>query len=301
MLSFLKKEDIDLLWIEHSPLTLFWGFLSGRIAGIPFILTIVQGMRQETRWDNFKLWVINKAILRRLDMVAVVSMAKFNSLQREYNLEAGKLMLIHNTVDANMFVNLKRKDVIRREIGIPEDDRIIGMVGRLARGKGYDIFLKAAKKISDSVDKTKFLIIGRGKEMENLKRLSRKLGMEGRVIFLGERHDVPDLVQLFDVAVLSSKKRSTESCSLALLEYMAASRPIVATDAGGSPEVVIDGRSGLIVSADDPEALGAAVIGLLKNRSRAEALGNAARKRAENEFSTNAMVKRIENIFIDFK
>jgi len=299
LFSLIRNQRPDVLWLADTPLTLFWGSLFGRMTGVPFIFTVIQGMRKPSKKDDFISGIVEGLVLKRLDMVACVSKAKLEPMLKRYSMDKDKTVLLYNSVDIERFKDMQAVDSVRKKIGIPDGAKIIGMVGRLVPGKGYGIFLKSARDILKKHANTRFLIIGAGNERCNLDDMARNLNIEKEVMFLGERQDIPELVALFDVAALCSKANSTESCSIALLEYMAASRPIVATDAGGNAELVIDQESGLIVPSDNPEEFAKAVVELLEDPKKACSLGRAARKRAEEMFSSAAAIKRIEKLLQD--
>ncbi len=291
----MKKECIDLLYLESSPLTLFWGFLFAKILGVPRIVTFIHNMRAPARWIRFKSGVVSRLILPRLDRIGVASRARRDSLIREYNLDPKKVELINNAIDIDRFKTVKDKAGLRKEIGISKNEKIIGMVGRLVPEKAYDVFLKSAKIIAGGVQNAKFVIIGDGEERANLERLASVLGLRERIIFLGERHDAADLISLFDVAVLSSR---IESFPLALLEYMAARRPIVATDVGGNSEIILHGRSGLIVPPGKPELIASAIMKLLNDPGNAKKIAVAARRIVEEKFSLPHMIVKMERFFL---
>ncbi|MBU1147284.1 MAG: glycosyltransferase [Candidatus Omnitrophica bacterium] len=292
----LKKEKADLLYIENSPLTLFWGFLFGKITKVPFMATVVHFMKKPSLLLRLKSGFVSRLILTRLDRVGVVSKAKMDSLTKEYRLRPEKVMLINNAIDIGAFTDIKDTNVLKKEIGIYKDEKIIGMVGRLVDEKAYDVFLRSAQKILNSVPESKFLVVGDGGERSALEGLAGKLGIREHVIFLGQRQDIAALVSLFDVAVLSSR---AESFPVVLLEYMAASRPVVATNVGDNSKIISDNESGLLVPPEDPEALAGAVIELLNNNEKAKKMGIAARKKAESRFYLKQMIDKMERFFLD--
>ena len=296
-LSLLKKSRVDLLYIDQGLVSLFWGFICGRMLKVPSIVSIVQNMVDSCWWVRFKSRLVNKLIMHRLDKIIAVSKARMDSLIKEYNIMPKKLILVNNSVDMDRFTDFKDKNVLRQEIGISEDEKVIGMVGRLVYEKAYDIFLTSAQKISKLIPNSKFLIIGDGRERHSLEALASSLGIRKQVIFLGERQDIPQLISLFDVAVLSSR---IESFPVVLLEYMAASRPIVATNVGGNTEIIINGETGYVVLPENPEALANAIMRLLKDVKKAEKIGKTARRLAEDNFSLKHMISDIENVFLKF-
>jgi glycosyltransferase involved in cell wall biosynthesis len=277
---------------------LFWGYICGKALKIPFIVSVVQNMADPGFWVRFKSRLVNKLIMRGLDNIIVVSRARKDSLIKEYNLVPEKIKLINNSVDINRFKDFNFKDInrLKKEIGISEDDKVIGMVGRLVYEKAHDIFLRSVSSITKFVPNSKFLIIGDGSERPRLEKLASSLGIRGQVVFLGERQDIPQLISLFDVAVLSSR---IESFPVVLLEYMAASKPIVATNVGGNAEIIANGETGYIVPPEDPEALADAVIELFNNKIKAGNMANSAKKIAEDRFSLTHMVGKMERFFLD--
>ncbi|MBU1933605.1 MAG: glycosyltransferase [Candidatus Omnitrophica bacterium] len=295
LFRLLREERPDLLCLASSPLTLFWGFVCGRILKVASIVTVIHTMLKPDRWVRFKSGFVNRLVLSRLDGIGVVSRRKLDSLVKEYGLRPDKVTLIHNGVDIDRFKAPVDKNGLRRKLGVTKEEKIIGMVGRLVREKAYDVFLESAKRILAHVPEGRFLIVGEGEERPGLKRLAGELGIEKRVIFLGERKDIPEIVSLFDVAVLSSR---VESFPVALLEYMASSKPIVATDVGGNPELILNGETGFIVPVEDPKAFSEKVMELLSDTKKAETMGEKARDLAEKYFSADRMSEKMEKFFM---
>jgi len=140
------------------------------------------------------------------------------------------------------------------------------------------------------------LVAGEGEERAGLERLVRELGIARNMRLLGYRTDVPDLLQAFDVAVCSS---DFEGSPLAVMEYMDAGLPIVATAVGGIPDLIEDGVHGLLVPPRDPTALAGAVSALLDDRERGRALGARARERRRTELDIDTLVRRLEALYCE--
>jgi glycosyltransferase involved in cell wall biosynthesis len=168
------------------------------------------------------------------------------------------------------------------------------VVARLQPEKGVATFLKAAARVSKASPEARFLVVGDGPLREELLGLAGRLGMEDRVRFLGYRTDARALIGLLDVLVVPSL---TEGSPLIVLEAMAAGVPVVASAVGGIPDQARHGEEGLLVPPGDPEALAGAMGELLRDPSRARLLGAAGRRRTENEFSHETLVRRIEGIY----
>ncbi|MDP2911547.1 MAG: glycosyltransferase [Candidatus Omnitrophota bacterium] len=295
-LSMVKKDIPDILCLEASPLVLFWGFLASRILGISRVITVVHNMKPSYP-QRFKTPVINRLILKRLDMVIAVSNARLELLIKECGLDQSKTILVYNGVDTDKFIN-KKDENMKKQLGIKSGDKVIGMVGRLVHEKAYDVFLKSAKKILYLVPNAMFVIAGDGEKKRCLEELCAELGIQDRVLFLGERQDIPCIISIFDVAVLSSR---VESLPLAVLEYMAASKPAVVTDVGGVSEIIVKGETGILVPPENPDMLAMAVAGLINNAELAEKIGSSARKAVVERFSIKSQVAGMEKIFIGLK
>jgi glycosyltransferase involved in cell wall biosynthesis len=192
---------------------------------------------------------------------------------------------------------------VRAELGIEPDQPVIGAVVVLRPQKALEVLLRAAAAIRRRVPEVAVLVVGGGDVshggtdnpyVRSLHRLSAELGLEGTVRFLGLRDDVPALLKALDVCLLSS---DYEGSPLSVLEYMEASRPVVATRVGGVPDIVQDGVTGVLVEPQDPEGLAGAVVGLLRDPERATAMGRAGRERRLAEFTIEAAVGRVEALY----
>nr|BBH86392.1 glycosyl transferase [Thermosporothrix sp. COM3] len=164
---------------------------------------------------------------------------------------------------------------------------ILGTIARLSPEKGIDTLLKALPSVIQTHPTLSLLLVGDGPEARALRRLTDLSGLNNHVHFLGFRQDISALNQIFDLFVLPSRE---ESCSLALLEAMAAGKAVVATDVGGNAEVLRHGIDGLLITPDDPQALSRALLTLLGNPAQRETMGIAARQRVLAHFTCERMV-----------
>ena len=167
-------------------------------------------------------------------------------------------------------------------------------MGRLNRIKDQASLIRAFRKVYDQLPDTALVLIGDGELRAKLEQCAMAEGVAGEVYFLGDRSDVHELVQGFDLFALSSL---SEGYSMALLEACAVALPIVATHVGGNGEIVRDGITGCLVPASDPQALAEAIIALLRDPQRAQALGRAARAWVELDGSLQTMAERYAEIY----
>ncbi len=170
--------------------------------------------------------------------------------------------------------------------GHAEKMPLVGLVGRLAREKGIDIFLHAAALVLQEEPGTHFVVVGDGPDRVELESLARALKVEERVKFLGRRDDMPGVYASLGVMVSASRQ---EGLPMALLEGMASRRALVATSVGEVPTLVEDDVTGVLVRPEDEAALAAAILALLRDPDRRERLASAARERVESEFSAARM------------
>ena len=205
-----------------------------------------------------------------------------------------RFLTVHSGVELEGFLN-RTVDVgtIRWALGIPEDYFVVGTVGRLCPIKGQSYLMEAARTVVEKIPQTCFLMVGDGELRPELEAQTERLGIAGHVRFLGWRDDVADVLSVMDVFVLPSLN---EGLGRAVVEAMAMGKAVVASAVGGVPEVLENGRFGVLVPPRDSEQIAAAVLDLLTDERKREALGKAAKKRAE-DFGVEAMVERIERLY----
>ena len=270
----------------------FWGRLAAKLAGVPVIIFTAHGFfLYEPFWTKSMRFFYT--LIERLggicsDIVIAVSEADKLKMVKHKIVRPDKLVVVHNGLQVNPV------DEVPTDLGLFDGDRIVGTVANFYPIKGLQFFIRAAERVKDVFPGTKFVVVGDGLLRPELERLTAELGLDSCVLFLGQRDDVPQILPLFDVFVLPSVK---EGLPYALLEAMAAAKPVVATAVGGVPEVVVDGQTGLLVPPRDPEALAQAIITLLRNPGRARAMGEAGRQRVLEHFTVERMVAETERVY----
>lgn len=208
----------------------------------------------------------------------------------------GKVRCIYNGVDLTRFSPRPPSRDLRLSLGLREEVLVVGSIGRFVPFKGYACLLQAASLVKQTMPGVRWVLVGDGELRGELVRQCRSLGIEDAVHFTGWREDIPDILASVDLFVLPSLG---EHFGRVLIEAMAMGKPIVATDSGGVPEIVIHGETGLLVPPAQPEALADAVLMLLQDPSRAERLGAAGRRRAEREFSLSRHAEAVEALYVE--
>ncbi len=266
------------------------GALSGRLAGVPLRLA----SKRSLTGDDGRARQAWRRIARQVDTVIVNADAL--RLEGERLGMRCRWALLQNGIDADHFRVEPPGAAARAALGLDPRRPVVGTVGRLEERKGHEQLLLAVRTLAAGRNgqRPQGLIVGDGPLREALAARSRALGVGDDVRFTGTVSDVRPLLAAMDVFVLPSW---AEGMSNALMEAMAAARPVVATAVGGNGEVVADGRTGVLIPAGDPAAIAAAVGGLLAEPERAARLGSAARAFVSDRFGVRARVAELERLY----
>jgi glycosyltransferase involved in cell wall biosynthesis len=186
---------------------------------------------------------------------------------------------------------------MREEWGLEEDAPVAGMVGRLVDWKGPDRFLEAAALVAAEMPRARFMLVGdaifgEAGYVDGLKAMAARLGLDERVVFTGFREDALRIMAGLDVLVHASLL--PDPLPTVLVEAMALGLPVVAADAGGVREIVVDGVTGMVVRPGDAGAMGQAMLAILSTPGKAEEMGAAGRERARELFDIAARSRQLE-------
>jgi glycosyltransferase involved in cell wall biosynthesis len=262
----------------------------GKIMGVPVVAT-VHGKNYFA--DQLKRRLAYRYVSRVSRMVAVSEDLK-QFIVRRAGVAEHRINVVYNGVDAAGLPRIEELSEIRAQLRLDEYDHVIGAVGSLYPVKGHMYLIQALPEILRACPKTLLLLVGRGELEQSLKAEVAKRNLDAYVRFLGFRSDVPALLSLFDVFVLPSL---SEGLSMALLEAMAAGKPVVATKVGGNSELVLDGDTGFLVDPESPESISDRVVQILRDKVRAALMGDRGRRRVHDKFSFRAMVDRYQSYY----
>lgn len=286
-----RKEGIDIIH-AHKGADLALGLLASvrvPVGGVVVHRTVAFPL------DRLNSW---KYRLRRVDRIIAVSRAVKEELVQSGRIDPARVVVVHRGLELDRFEPaVPPAEGLAAEFGIPEGERVVGMIANVLRHKGHEVLLGAAARVVRRIPRTVFLLVGELTDADLMGRLRRRvkdLSLESRVRFTGFRNDISDIAKLFDVGVLAS---TSEGFPNVLLEQMAVARPVVATRVGGAPEIVADGETGILVPPGDPQALGDAIAQLLEHPELGREMGMRARRRVELEFSMEKQVRRIEDVY----
>jgi glycosyltransferase involved in cell wall biosynthesis len=181
----------------------------------------------------------------------------------------------------------------RKELGLNLNGKIIGIVARLVPVKNHKVLIEAMRIVCSKMN-TCLLVVGDGELRGSLEELASQAGLKKRILFLGNRNDVDEILQDLDLFVLPS---ISEGFPISILEAMAAGVPIVANAVGGIPEALEQGRAGLLINCRDPQGLAQGIIDLLIDSSQASSFREAAMRRVTKDFSLGVMAGKYSDIY----
>ena len=255
----------------------------------PSVVSTVHSSRIRSHEDRELLRLLTPS----MDRLIAVSNAIVHKIHDE-GRDGAPVSLIYNGVDLERYDHQEPCCTLREEYGMEPGAQIVGVVARLEQEKGHPTLLEAWPLVLRSCPDAYLLIVGEGSRRDELARIAAELRVAHRVVFTGRREDVPAITAALDVAVLPSYR---EAQGLTLLEAMALSRPVVASNVGGIPETIEDGVTGLLVPPHDPPALAAAIVSLLTNHSLADMLARAGHDLVQRRFCLEQMVSAVEEIY----
>ena len=284
--AIVRRERPDVLhsWMFHANLA---SRIAGRMARVPLIVSSEHTLEQESR----RRYVANRITGRLPHVHHCVSQAVADFAADKIGLSRQRLVVIRNGIDPGAFERTEDRDGVRMSLGLPTDVPLVGCVAQLKPVKRVDVLLEAVARVERPVG---LVLVGDGLERRSLETLAVRLEIADRVRFSGEQPDPRPWLHALDVFALAS---DVEGLPVAALEAMAAGLPVVATSVGGTPEVVSDEVTGLLVPRGDPAALAAALDSLLADRDRAAVMGARARDRACAEFDARRMVSEINELY----
>lgn len=289
--GLLRRERPAILhtWMFHAN---FPGRVVGRLAQVPIVVT----SRRNTNVGGMLRELLNRWTARLDDkVIAVCEMARQLEIERA-RVPPDKVVTIYNGVDTGQFAAPDAPAVARSRmaLGIPAGVPLVGAVGRLHRQKGFADLITALAQVREHFPAVRLLLVGDGELRGDLEARAQSLGLSRVVRFAGPRTDVPAILAGLDLFVLPSL---WEGLPNVVLEAMAAGLPVVATAVGGTPEVVVDGISGLLVPPRDPAALAEALVLLLRDSGLRRKMAQAGRERVEQCFSVEQMVRKTEDLY----
>lgn len=292
--AFVKENKISLVH-THDFYTNVFGILGGVYAGVP---VRIASKRETGGIRSIKQDFVERWIYRFSDLITVNALTV-----KDYLVEAGvpgeKIELTYNGLDLKRLepTTGKTREEICKDVGLPTDAglRFIPVVANMRHTtKNQQMFLRVAARLKDTVKDARFVLAGEGELVPGLKKLAEEMGVADVCHFIGRCTSVPDLLSISEICAISS---NYEGFSNSILEYMAASKPVVVTNVSGASEAVKEGETGYIVDLDDDKTMAERLLYLLNNPEKGREMGQQGRKVVEARFSTEAQVVKLKELY----
>ncbi len=285
-----RRNKIDILLFTAVGAGTFIAPFAAMLSGVPVLVrasdTVIEGLYPGI------LKILDRICLLRTDRVMVPSRFLMHLLSKELGIPESKMTVIPNGIPVE---GRKGRSVrsLKKELGLPEGVKVVGMVANFAPLKAHEILIRAVPDILAGCPGTRFLLVGDGPLRGSIEKLAQSLGIAQYLHFTGYRPDTAELARIYDVGILSSR---VEVHPISLIEIMAAGVPVVAPRVGGIPEIVEDGVSGLLVRPGDPESLAKGILKVLRDPALAKKIGASARSRVLSDFTQKKMLGKIEEL-----
>jgi len=292
--KYLKTHKTDLVHL-HSSKAGFLGRLAAKWNRVPCIYN-PHGWSFNIKTNSIKknlYKLLEKVAVNWTDKIVAISGSEYQSALNEKICGSKKLILIENGIDISKYV-FESDDVFKKQLGITEKERIVGMCARLSKQKDPLTFIEIAKCVTEQYPKCKFMLVGDGELREQVENKIKKLQLKEKVILTGWTSHPEKYINIFDIGVLTS---IWEGFGLSLAEYMACGKPIVASRVDGIPFVVRDRIDGYLCEPGNIREFSNFIIKILKNDDLYKKISTTIVERAKNNFDINRVSKQHEKLY----
>jgi len=290
LVKLYKKLDIDVVH-TNNPAPHFWGGIAAWLAGVP--------LRIHTKHGRNFIHMKRRVLLNRFSAlfsthVVCVSEDSARLTGSIEKVRPEKILVIKNGVDTECFSPGVKRASLLAELGLSENEPVIGSIARFSTDKDQATLVRAFSGFVRAGGKARLLLVGDGETLPLVKEMVNRLGLEDLVLFTGARHDVPELLRLLDVYVLSSH---TEGISVALLEAMSTRIACIASDVGGNSEIIDDAETGYLAPEEDDVEMGKKLEMVLSEPELRKTIAFHAREKVVSEFSLASVVEKYERLY----
>jgi glycosyltransferase involved in cell wall biosynthesis len=286
------SPDIAHSWLYSAN---FWGRWAAFFCGVPHLIASYRSQVKREFDDNL-IVRLSERILAKRTLKLANSRAVARSLAKYYGIPQSEIYVIYNAIsDVSIDAETARSE-IRQELGLPEQQKLAVMVANQHKEKNYSMLIRTAKHVCNQRNDITFVGVGRGDMIDELKPFIDQYDVKEKMIFVGQRDDVPRWLAAADVFCFTS---DFEGFPNAILEAMIAGLPVVTTDYPGVDEIVRGDDIGIIVSRNDEKAMAKQILFLLDNPDAANRMGVAAQKYVAQHYSWNQLIGTMEKLYLN--
>lgn len=288
----IKTEHINLVH-THNEAGLLYGGIGGLLAGTKKIIHTEHG--KELGYDKKNMIrIVERYLLRHVNGIAAVSNDIKTKIINWHGFNSVKIFTIPNGINIESFDRREYREAKRRELGLESEYFVIGNVASLLPLKNHHFLFNIFGELLKKFPKIKLVLVGDGPLRWDLESLSVKKRISSNVIFLGTRKDVAELLTVFDMFILTS---FTEGLSVSLLEAMASSIPVVASDVGGNSEIIKHGKNGFLIPLEAEKEWATTIKMIIENMDLRKSIGEMAKYTVTERFSLTQMVDQYEKLY----
>ncbi len=286
---YIKKWDVDLVHLNNAIVRNFDFMLAARLAGVRCIT--------HERGINDFYPKTSRIFAKRLDAIISISKAVKNNLIK-HKIDNANILIIRDCIDQTRIKISKTDEEVRQHLKIEPTSPVIGVVGNIKRWKGQETVIRATYLIKKRYPDIKCLVVGAVSHINygnKLQKICDEKDLNENIIFTGYQKNVPNFMNAMSIVIHSSIL--PEPFGIVNLEAMALKKPVVSTNIGAPLEVVVDGKTGILVTPGEPDALAAAVLGLLAEPKTMKKMGEAGYERLCNEFTLSQNTGKTQELY----
>jgi glycosyltransferase involved in cell wall biosynthesis len=285
--NLIQKKAIEVLH-THSSVDSWVASLAGKWAGVPVLVrTRHISVPAKTHGLN-KIYALPDAVITAGKQIR-------QTLLDGYHLSADRVFSIPTGVDTDRFFPRDPDLKLKKKLGLPDNALVITLAAVLRAQKRHELVIAAAQTILKKYPQSRFLFVGEGPRRDLISQEIKRTGMEDFFLMTGHRDDLPEILSISDIGIISSQ---AEGVPQFLLQAMAMAKPMVSTSVGGIPEIIEDGVNGLLIPPEDPQALADAVLRLLDDRTLAGQIGKKAKHLIEDQYTAGQMAEEIYQVYL---
>lgn len=292
--QIIKEENVKIIH-AHKLGSNFWGSILGSLFKIPVISHSHGGHAPANSRRNYYNLLEGKLVGKLSYKIIAISEYERRRLIEEEGILPSKIITIYNGIESSKY-KIKPNLDIKRQLDIKTDSPVVGIIAAFRPQKNHELFLLAAREVLKENRNVYFLLVGDGVTRERMEKLASELAITKNCLFTGVREDIPDIISIIDVGVLSSH---WEGLPLAVLEYMASCKPVISTNVSALSELVQDNINGFLVPPGDYEMLAQKMSLLLDNKDLALEMGRNGFSIVKESFTAESMIKRIEDLYTE--
>jgi len=292
----LRHEKVVILH-SHAYFANTMGRMAAILARVPVRFAHIQNSHWASHERSSRNYFVDRILSHFTNRIIACSDSAGRFQIEAVKVNPEKVITIHNCTDIERYASHEATAKAREELGIGDNDLVIGSVGRLVRLKGHRVLLEVTADLTEDFPSLKLVIVGDGDERSILEEIRADLGLVNHVMITGIRDDVERFLPVFDVYVQPTIGR--EGLPLTVIEAMAARLPVVASDIGGTCEAVIHNKTGILVPPGDQDSLTSALSRILSDQEMRSRMGQEGWKLCKQKFSVESMVEALRTLYLE--